>query len=637
MLRGIRTASANWLGRIVMGVVLGLIAISFTIWGIGDIFRGFGKSSFAKIGRTEITIEQFRQLYRDRLAQFGRQIGRTISFDQARSIGLDRQLIRAIISEYVLDERVRQLNLAVSDAEIRRRITTDPSFQAPNGQFDRQKFEAVLRQIGTTEQRFVSEQRRDMLRRQLAATIVTPSLVTKAAVEAADRFQNEQRSIEFALLDRAQAGEVTAPAPEVLAAFFDERKALFRAPELRKIVVVALLPAEQARWMEISDEELKRAYEERKARYSTPERRQLQQIVFRNAEEASAAAERIAKGETFEAIAKERGLSETDIDLGLMSKSGIIDRAVADAAFALKEGEVSAPVQGRFGTVLVRVVKIEPEKVPTFEDLAGQLRKDMATDKAKAEMSDLYNKIEDERSIGKTLAEVAETVKVAARTIEVDRNGRDMSGAVVANLPDQQRLLNAAFAAETGVENDPLQFEGGYIWYEVAGITPARERTLDEVKDQVEARWREEEIANRLKAKATQILDKVKGGASFADAVAADGLKVESRTELKRGTASPPLSAQGVDVVFRTAKDALGMGDAMVPSEQVVFRVTDIVIPTLDPNSDEAKRIRDQLNTALSEDIYGEYIGQIESEIGVTINPAGLRQVVTGASTPDDN
>jgi peptidyl-prolyl cis-trans isomerase D len=282
-------------------------------------------------------------------------------------------------------------------------------------------------------------------------------------------------------------------------------------------------------------------------------------------------------------------------------------------------------------------VKIEPEKVPTLQEVADQLRKELANDKAKAEISDLYNKIEDERSIGKPLAEVAETVKIAASTVEVDRAGRDPSGAPVSNLPDAQRVLQAAFAAEPGVENDPLQSEGGYIWYEVSGITPARERPLDEVKDQVEARWKEEETAKRLKAKAAALLDKVKGGVTLADAAAADGLKVETKTELKRGAGSPPLSAQAVDAIFRTGKDVLGSAEAMDPAEQVVFRVTEITLPTVDLASEESKKLRDTLNNALSEDVYAEYIAQVESDIGVNINPAGLRQVITGQNTPDEN
>ena len=79
MLRGIRKASANWLGRTVMGVVMGLLALSFAIWGINDIFRGFGRSTVAKIGGTEIPIEEFRHVYNDRMQQLSRQVGRPVT------------------------------------------------------------------------------------------------------------------------------------------------------------------------------------------------------------------------------------------------------------------------------------------------------------------------------------------------------------------------------------------------------------------------------------------------------------------------------------------------------------------------------------------------------------------------------
>src|SRR5438270_6271873 len=140
MLRGLRKASSNWLGKAVMAAVVGFLVISFAIWGIGDIFRGFGRSTVAKIGRTEITIEQFRSLYNDRMQQYSRQFGRPITPEQARALGLDRAIIGDIVSEMLLDERVRALGLTLSDAEVSRRITADPTFRGPNGQFDRFRF-----------------------------------------------------------------------------------------------------------------------------------------------------------------------------------------------------------------------------------------------------------------------------------------------------------------------------------------------------------------------------------------------------------------------------------------------------------------------------------------------------------------
>lgn len=620
-----------------MAVVVGVLVISFAIWGIGDIFRGFGRSTLAKIGRTEIAVEQFRALYTERLQRLGRQIGKPITLEQARTLGLDRQIVQEIFGEVLLDERVRTLRLGVSDAEIARRILLDPSFQGPNGRFDRQRFELLLRQNGFTEQRYVEEQRRGMLRRQIAGTIAGPPIAPKAAIEAANRFQNEQRAIDYVLIDRAQAGDIPPPAPEVLADYFEQRKAQFRAPEYRKVVVVALLPSERARHVEISDADLKRAYEERRARLFTPERRQIQQILFPNAEDARTASERIVKGETFEAIAKERGLSDKDIDLGTLTKAAVHDRTVADAAFALKEGEVSAPVQSRFGAVLLRVLKIEPEKVPTLEEAADQLRTDITNERAKAEVAAVYDKVEDERSLGKSLTETAATLKLDVRTVEIDRFGRDQAGAPVADLPEPQRLLTGAFAADIGTENDPLQVNGGYIWYEVSGITPERERTLDEVKEQAEARWRDDEVTSRLRAKANALLDKVKGGVELAQAATADGLKVETRTGIKRGAPSAPLSERTVEAIFRTAKGAVASADAEQPAEQVVFRVTDVAAPAIDFDSEESKRLRTALNNSMSGDIYGEYLTLLEREIGVTINERALRQVLTGQNITDDN
>jgi len=620
-----------------MAAVVTVLVISFAIWGIGDIFRGFGRSTLAKIGGTEITIEQFRSLYTERLQQLGRQFGRPITLEQARALGLDRQIMQQIFGEMLLDERVRTLRLGISDAEIARRIMLDPSFQGPNGQFDRQRFEQMIRSGGFTELRYVAEQRRNMLRRQLVGTVVGAPIAPTAMVEAADRFQNEQRTIDYVLFDRAQAGDVAAPAPEVLAEYFEQRKAQFRAPEYRKLVVVALIPGERARWVEISDEDLKRTYEERKVRLATPERRQIQQIVFPNADEAKAASERIAKGETFDAIAKERGLADKDIDLGTVTRASILDRAVADAAFALKEGDVSAPVQGRFGTVLLRVLKVEPEKVPTFQEVAEQLRTDLANERAKAEVVAIYDKVEDERSIGKPLTETAEKLKLEARTFEIDRFGRDPAGQPVANLPQPQRLIAGAFTADIGTENDPLQVDGGYVWYEVSGITPERDRTLDEVKEQVETRWRDDEVANRLRTKSTAFLDKVKAGTALAEAAAADNLKVENRAGIKRAVTTAPLSERTIDAIFRTAKGTAASAPAEQPGEQIVFSVTEVVAPTTDLASEESKRLRETLNTAMSNDVYNEYLALLQSEVGMTINERALRQVLSGQTVTDDN
>ena len=360
MLRGIRKASANWLGRAVMGVVLGLLALSFAVWGINDIFHGYGRSTLAKIGGTEISVEQFRQLYNERLQQVGRQFGRALTPEQANAFGLDRQVLGEMVAEAGLDQRARQMGLGLSNADVVQHITADPMFQS-NGRFDRVRFEQVLRNVGYSEQRFINEQRQIMLRRQIADLLTGGLPVPKAWLEAINQFQNQERSIEYATLGPAQAGDIPAPTAEEVNKYFEARKILFRAPEYRKIATVQATPAEISKTMEISDADMKTYYDEHRSRYTTPERRHVEQIVFPNMPEAEAAEAKLKDGLSLAALAAERGLKDQDIDLGTVPKTEIIDPAVADVVFSLKEDEISQPIKGRFGTVIVTVPKIEPE------------------------------------------------------------------------------------------------------------------------------------------------------------------------------------------------------------------------------------------------------------------------------------
>src|SRR5271167_2536352 len=127
MLRGLRKASSNWLGKTIMAVVMGVLIVSFGIWGIADIFRGFGQSTLATVGHTEISINEFRRLYTEKLQQIGRQFGRPLTMDQARAFGLDRQMLQQTIAEAALDEQARRLGLGQSDEETRRIILADPN------------------------------------------------------------------------------------------------------------------------------------------------------------------------------------------------------------------------------------------------------------------------------------------------------------------------------------------------------------------------------------------------------------------------------------------------------------------------------------------------------------------------------
>ena len=433
-----------------------------------------------------------------------------------------------MIAEAALDQRVKSYGLAISDDTIVKAITSDASFKGSNGEFDRNVFNELIRQNGYTEQTFVRTQRAVYLRQQLADTVAGAMPAPTVLRDAVNRYQNETRTAEYFTLGADKAGELAAPGEAVLQKFFDERKASFRAPDYRKISLIALTPADVARPDQVTDAEARAVYDANKARFGSPERRAVQQIVFPSMDEARQAAARIKDGTTFDAIAEERKLSSKDMDLGLVTRDAIIDPNVAEVAFATPAGTVSEPVEGRFGAVIVRVGEVQPEAVQPFEAAAPEIKAELAKSRARNALQDVHDKIEDQRASAKPLAEIAKDQKLTLQMIDaVDRAGRDKAQKPLA-LPERESLLKAVFASDIGVDNEAVPSrDGGYVWFEVNGIEPSRDRTLAEVKADVEAQWKDDEISSRLAAKASELVKRANEGAAIATLAAEIGVQAE--------------------------------------------------------------------------------------------------------------
>ena len=173
---------------------------------------------------------------------------------------------------------------------------------------------------------------------------------------------------------------------------------------------------------------------------------------------------------------------------------------------------------------------------------------------------------------------------------------------------------------------------GGYLYFDVTGVTPSRERSLDEVKDQVTARWRDDEIAKRLQMKADDLIGKLKAGTPFAQVAGEAGLKVETAADLQRGKPGGFVPAKVVEAVFRTPKGVPASAEGDKETERLVFRVTDIVDPPLDASSSQGKAIADTLQNSITEDIVTEYIARLENDFGVSVNQGALNQVIGGGA-----
>ena len=373
MLQSIRDASQGFVGKAIMTVVMGLIIVSFVIWGVGDMLRGFTSSTVASVGGAKVSAQEYRAAYDRAIQQYQRRFKRPFTNEEARQIGLDRSILQQLVSEAAIDDETRKLGLNISDAALRQIIATNPNFRDKAGAFDPSRFEQALRDMDMNERGFVSELRNQVLRQFIVAGLATGVAAPKAEVTAEADYRGQTRSADTFLLPASAAGDIPAPSEQTLKAFYNDRKSSYRAPEYRGMDLLALEPDTIANPAEVSDADAEAAYQKiagKDPRFGAPEKRDLQQILFPNEADADAAEAKLKAGLSFDDLIKERGLKTEDTELGETTKDAMLDKAEAEAVFALPQGGASGVLKTQFGPVIVRVKSIVPSTVKPFKEVA---------------------------------------------------------------------------------------------------------------------------------------------------------------------------------------------------------------------------------------------------------------------------
>jgi peptidyl-prolyl cis-trans isomerase D len=630
MLESIRNAAQGVVGKAIMTVVMGLIIVSFVIWGVGDMLRGFTSSTVATVGSEKISEQDFRYAYQRTLQQYQRRLRQPFTNEQARAIGLDREVLQRLLSEAAIDDETRKLGLNVSDEALRAMIVSNPNFQSKSGAFDPQLFASALRDNDMNERMFVQDLRKSALRQFIVAALTAGIAAPKAAVKAEADTQGQTRAIDYFILPASAAGTLPAPSDEALKSFFNDRKAMYRAPEYRAMDVVSLEPQTLANPAEVSDADAQAAYDRvagKDPRYGSPEKRDLQQILFPNDADADAAAAKIKGGASFDHIVKERNLKPEDVDIGQTAKDAIIDKDEADAVFALPQGGVSGVLKSQFGPVIVRVKGVTPSSIKPYAEVADDIKRQVSASRAGDKIQAVHDKIEDARVSGKPLPEAAKEAGLTTQTIPaVNARGLDPSGNPV-NLPDKADLLRAAFASDVGLDEAPLQTkDNGFVWFSIAKVEPSHDRTFEEAKPEVEAQWRADQVDKALAAKADDLVKQLRSGGTIADLAKSVGAETKSASDIHRDDKSLPEPV--VAAVFREPAD--GAGSAAAPGGRAIFKITADKTPPVDFADLRVKGMAEGLDKSARDNLLQQYVEALRRTLGVAVHQDALKSAEGG-------
>ncbi|MDJ1464109.1 SurA N-terminal domain-containing protein [Nitratireductor sp. GZWM139] len=627
MLDSLRNAASTWIAKL----LLGLLVLSFAVWGISGQILNDQSRNVLTVGDSSVSMLDYRLAYDRQINTLSQRLGTRVTREQAVAFGIDEQVLQQLAAGALLDEEARKLGLGLSSDRLAQLTADDPAFRGPDGRFNRQQFDFVLSQIGMRPEDYLRNREQVAIRQQIVEAATDGMSVPDELFKNLALYRGEDRTIEYVALPQALVEPVATPDDATLQAWFDERKAEYAAPEYRKFSYVKLEPSDISDPASVSEDQVKKAYDDLRNRYTTPEKRTIEQIVFPDREAAEAALKNLLDGQSFADVATAAGKSADDIALGTLAQGEIADSAIAEAAFALSENQFSDVLDGTFGPVIVNVSEVQAEVVQPLSEVEDEIRQDLALEEASRVLLDVHDAYEDARAGGATMAEAAERMNLTMRTIEaIDATARRPDGAIVGDLPVSAELIREVFESDSGIENAPLSMGGnGFIFYEVEGITSERDRTLDEVREEVTQDWIAAETDRLLAARAAELAQKVKDGVSLDDIA----LEIDQQKQVKRGvkrTANDAdLGQAGVAAVFSVPRDGSGVFANPAGDGQVLFRVTEVFEPASATAQSIPENQRDAMRTGLADDLLDQMVARLQGKHPVTVNRAAMQEALS--------
>lgn len=617
-------------GSIVIKALLILLIISFGAWGIQDwLTPAISGGAVASVGAQEISPRALQRRVQVQMSQLQRLLGNQLTFEQARRFGLIDASLNELVSRALLIEGADSMGVAISDNLVSAEIRSSSQFSGLGGGFDRQRFDSVLYSMGIGEGAFIDEMRRDMGIEHFADSLTEGADAPKAMVDAIYAYRHEKRVADVLLVEDAAVGAIAEPTEADLQAHHKEQAQQFTAPEYRKLTLVRLEAEDLAKETEVSEDAVRESYDARLDEFTKEEKRRVLQMILDTEEKANEAAKLLSEGRDFATVAKEvAGHDEGTIDLGLISAGDMLPDLSA-AAFSVAKDAVSEPVKSPFGWHLFSVSEIEAGGVQTLEAVRDDVRAALAREKAVDSLFDLSNRLEDALGGGATIEEAGRELGLTVLGIDaIDRNGSDAAGNPVTGLPSGNNVLRVAFATEDG-EESALTESGadGYFVLRVDGITPPALRPLDTVRDEVASAWKARQKADKTKAIADKVTQRLNDGADIQGVASDFDLAFKETKPFPRTDVGQISGIEG-DLVKKVFDLAPGMAANQRAAEGYqVARLKEVIPTPAGSDSDGADSIRAELDQALRDDVIAGLGAALREQYGVEVNQALVHQL----------
>ena len=595
--------------------LMGLLILA--LGGFGATSLTGGITSVGSVGDADIDINSYANGLQEDIRAVEAQTGQALSFEQAVQFGIPQTTLSRLVGIAALDNEAANIGLSVGDDNLSRQILGIESFAGTDGNFDRESYRFVLERSGQSEADFEEQMRNDMVRGLIQGAVVTGLEMPASYTDLLVNYAAERRSFDWVTLDPATLETVIAtPSDADLASFHADNAADFTQPEKKRLTYVWLSPDDLIDDVAVDEALIIQRYEDRSAEFNIPERRLVERLVLSDAASAEAARSRLDAGEVdYEALVTERGLALQDIDLGDVTQAQL--GSAGDAVFAANVNDIVGPVETSLGPALLRVNGILPGQATTLEQARAQLRDELAADAARRQIATQSETAQDLLASGATLEEL----QTEANMVLAQLDWFDGADAPIAAYSDF-RVAAANVTADdypTVIELD----DGGIAALRLESVLEAQLEPLADVRDAVEAAWREAATTQALADHAASLLTRLNAGEDFT----ALGLTAQSETDTLRSDFIPGTGPEFLTTVF-----GLNPGEAAVESYDnvvVLVQLNDVLSPDLSNEevSGFVDRIAAQSNASIAQDLYADFSEALQDSAGLTLDRTAIEAV----------
>jgi len=616
--------------RLMQFVLLLFIVPSFAFVGIQSYISGDTGTVLAKVAGQSISQQEFDDSLREQMNRLRQMYGAQFDESLFSTPEAKQDVLDNLVGQHAIKAEVLHSRIMISDQALQQHLLATPGLSLPDGSFDNAGYKRALAAQGMTPAGYESRLREDLAIQQLTSVLQTSAFTPKTVATQVSLITQQERAIQalnFSATDFASKVVIT---DAKLHDYYDKNSAEFMLPETAKIEYVVFSGESIAEQMTASDEEIKGYYDQNQKNYAIPEQRRASHILIKVKKDASATEKAAAKAKIdalllavrktpadFAKIAKENsqdgGSAVNGGDLDFFSK-GMMVKPFEDAAYQLKQGEISDVVESDFGYHIIQLTAIKPGSIKTLEqakaDIAADIKKQKAAKKY-SELAETFTNTVYEQT--DSLKAVADKLKLTIQT--ADKVTRVADPASASNpVMSNPKFLKALFTDDTiknkrnsdAVEIAPGTLAAGRI----VDYKPTTKRAFSDVKDIVTVRVTLLESA---------LLAQNAGQAKLAalkltpDTAGFSPEKIVSRD--KQADVSPEALSQVMKADTRKLPAFVGVD---LPGRgYVVYRINKIQQPVVDAAHKSA--LEQQINNMTASEELAAYIALLKKKAKTTI------------------